>query len=152
MNMLIVWLIAICIFAVLEAVTYQLVCVWFAIGAVAGFLTAYTGMGFNAQITMFFIVSIIALICLRPVSIKWMRKNKAKTNINAFIGKEIYVTKDIGIADNYGEGKLNGIVWSLKSENGETIRKGEKVTITGIEGVKLIVRKTILDKNNFKGE
>ena len=44
MEYLIVWLIGVAVFAGIEAVTYQMVSVWFSIGSIGAFLTAYAGL------------------------------------------------------------------------------------------------------------
>ena len=144
MNMLIIWLIAIAAFAILEALTYQLVCVWFAIGAIGGFLAAYAGGSLNLQISVFLVISIIMLCCLRPLSMRWIKKNKPKEKLNTLIGKCLYVSKDID--EDMGEGKLNGVMWSLKSADGEKIEKGALVEIVEVEGVKLIVKRSTKQK------
>ena len=38
------------------------------------------------------------------------------------------------------EAKVNGVVWSARSENGTVIENGKNVQVVKIEGVKLIVK------------
>ena len=63
---------------------------------------------------------------------------KVPTNSDRVIGKRGEVTKEID-RDKYGEVKVYGNTWTATSK--EDISVGEKVIVTGIEGVKLIVKK-----------
>ena len=143
MNYLVVWLIGIVVFATLEAATYQLVCVWFAVGSIGAFLAAYVGLGLNIQIAMFVAVSVVALLLLRPISMKFVkRKGITKTNVNALEGKEVLITKNVVNRTSDGEGKINGLTWSVRStDDNVTIEAGETAEIVRVEGVKLIVKK-----------
>ena len=40
-----------------------------------------------------------------------------------------------------GLAKISGVQWRLKSENGDVISEGERVIVTALEGVKLVVKK-----------
>ena len=62
---LIIWLIGIILFVILEAVTYQLVSIWFAIGAAGGLVAAMCGADFNIQMTVFVTVSVICCVFVR---------------------------------------------------------------------------------------
>lgn len=70
MNYLLVWLIGVVVFAIIEAVTYQMVSVWFSIGSIGAFLIAYAGLGLNVQLIVFTAISIVMLLLLRPISMK----------------------------------------------------------------------------------
>lgn len=142
MGNLLIWLIALVAFAVLEAVTYQLVCIWFSIGAIGGFLTAYAGLGVNMQLGVFVILSIVALAALRPISVRLLKKDFIKTNVDAVIGQDVYITKKVNNIASEGEGKSKGLTWTVRSESDEVILKpGDVASVIRVEGVKLIVRK-----------
>jgi membrane protein implicated in regulation of membrane protease activity len=135
-----IWLAAIIVFIVLEAVTYQIVSIWFAIGAVGGLIAAVLGAPFNVQMIVFIAVSIVMLICLRPISRKLVKSKAEKTNVDGLIGKEVLITKEVNNIHSSGEGKVGGSVWTVRSSDDSVIKENEVAVIEKIEGVKLIVK------------
>lgn len=134
------WLIAaVGLFAV-EAVTVNLVSVWFALGALGALFTAFFGGALWLQIVVFFVVTIITLIATRPLVKKYFNKTQHQpTNADTLIGKICVVTEDIDNVAATGQATCLGQVWSARSLNGETIKKGSKAKVNSIHGVKLIV-------------
>lgn len=66
---------------------------------------------------------------------------KTRTNIDGLIGKIGLVTKDIDNIQSTGEVQINHDYWGAINYDGdEVIKKGTKVEILDIRGVKLIVR------------
>lgn len=142
MSYLLIWLMALIAFAVLEAVTYQLVCIWFSIGAIGAFLTAYAGLGLDVQLGVFIILSVLALAALRPVSVRLLKKDVIKTNVDAVIGQDVYITKKVNNITSEGEGKSKGLTWTVRSDSDAvTFEPGDTATVVRVEGVKLIVKK-----------
>jgi membrane protein implicated in regulation of membrane protease activity len=140
MNLGAIWIIAIIVFAVLEAVTYQLVSVWFAIGTVGGLITYLLGYKFNAQMIVFLILTILSLCCLRPLSMRTLKTKGIKTNVDTLVGKEIIITHAVNNIRGEGEGKVNGVTWTVRSTDGSVIEENKMAIVEKIEGVKLIVR------------
>lgn len=140
MSLGLIWIIAIVVFAVLELATYQLVSVWFTIGAVGGIIAYYLGYGFNVQMAVFLILSVLALISLRPLSVRKLKAKGLKTNIDSLAGQEILITKTVDNKKGEGEGKLNGMTWTVRSADGAVIPENNSAVVEKIEGVKLIVR------------
>lgn len=143
MNYLLVWLIGVVVFAIIEAVTYQMVSVWFSIGSIGAFLIAYAGLGLNVQLIVFTAISIVMLLLLRPISMKlFKRHGTTKTNVNALIGEEVLITKHVDNINSEGEGRVKGLFWSVRSiDDNVYFEKGETAIIERVEGVKLIVKK-----------
>lgn len=138
---LIIWLIGIILFVILEAVTYQLVSIWFAIGAAGGLVAAMCGTDFNIQMTVFVAVSVIALLCLRPLSKKAIKTNEVKTNIDSLIGREVLITQEVNNIQASGKGIVAGMDWTVRSADDTVITKDEVVLVEKVEGVKLIVKR-----------
>ncbi len=136
--MQIIWLIGVIAFIILEAVTYQMVSVWFVIGAIGGLITSLTGVDFWVQMTVFLALSLVLLICFRPIAVKKL-KTDFKTNADAVIGKKVTITKETDNINGTGEGRLDGMVWTVRSESGKTLAVGDVAEVKKIEGVKLIV-------------
>ncbi len=142
MEFLVLWLVGVVVFAVLEAVTYQMICIWFSIGAIGAFLTAYAGLGLDFQLGVFLALSVIALIALRPLSVRFLKKGITKTNVDAIIGMDVYITRKVNNITAEGEGKIKGMTWTVRSETDSVTFEPEEVaTVVRVEGVKLIVKK-----------
>ena len=141
-NMGVIWFIALIIFLVLEGSTYQLISVYFAIGAVGGLVSHMLGIGTWGQVIAFFAVSVLSLALLRPVSMKLLKNKGTKTNAESLIGARVYITKEVDNIKESGEGKVNGIYWTVRSTDDAVIPKDSVATVERIEGVKLIVKES----------
>lgn len=135
-----IWLAAIIVFLVLEAVTYQFICIWFAGGAL-GALAAYgLGASLTVQITVFVLVSVFLLIMTRPLVKKLTLGKKISTNADANIGKTAVITETVNNTLGTGRAKLEGMEWTARSSEDCIIEEGKTVTVEEISGVKLIVK------------
>ena len=139
MNMSIVWIIALIVFVIAEAVTYQLVTIWFAIGALGALACSVAGTSVPTQITLFMILSVAALLFLRPASKKYLKSKNEKTNVDSLVGMDVLITEDVNNVIGAGRGKLCGMEWTVRSADGSLIAAGETAVVEKIEGVKLIV-------------
>ena len=92
------------------------------------------------QILVFVIITILAIIFLRPLLKRKLEAPKFSTNVDAMIGKIALVTSDIN-EFNLGVVKVEGIEWSAFSEGSEKISSGEIVTICEVVGNKLKVKR-----------
>ncbi len=135
----IIWIIAVVAFIILEAATYQMVSVWFIAGSICALLTSLMGGGFRVQMTVFMAVSIVLLIIVRPMAMKRLDARKTKTNADRLIGEKVLITEGVDNINGKGQGKLEGLVWSVRSESGKKIPEGTVLEVKRIEGVKIIV-------------
>ncbi len=144
-----VWLAVIVVALVIEIATLELVSIWFSIGAVIPFiLAAIDGVPIEIQIVVFVAVSALLIIFLRKIAQKWLLRNSnTKTNIDVQIGKVYRMLEDADFEKN-GSIKINDIVWTAVSENGEHIEKGQLVEIVKVDGNKMIVKKTNEEQNS----
>lgn len=133
------WLGATVILFIAEAITVNLVTVWFALGALAAFIAAVAGAGWAVQIVLFLVVTIVTLIFTRPIAKKHINGKHEATNADMVIGKTAIVTEDINNIAAKGAVSCMGKVWTARSLNGEEINQGQEVTVEKIQGVKLIV-------------
>jgi membrane protein implicated in regulation of membrane protease activity len=134
------WLVAVVLFAVVEASTVSLVSLWFIGGALVALLAAFLGAELWLQIVLFVAVSGGLLACLRPFIKKVLSPRITPTNFDRIIGQKVPVTETIDNLQATGTVKVEGNVWSAKSENGEIIEKDTVVEILEIQGVKVIVK------------
>ena len=134
------WLILTIIFTVIEFIIPALVTVWFAFAAA---MTIFISLAFDnlkVEITFFTIVSILAIIFIRPLAKKILSKNKDNFDAEA-IDTSIIVKK---IVDTSKEEKIydvsyKGSIWTALSN--EIFEVGDIPIITGFKGNKIIVKK-----------
>ena len=141
MQMEIIWLALLIVFAITEGVTVALVSIWFMGGALAALIAALCGAEVWLQVVLFFGVSIVLLLCLRPLSKRLLKQKKVATNADSNIGKEAIVTEEIDNLQGKGAVKIAGVEWSARSEDGSVIEKDAVVRILRIEGVKVCVQR-----------
>ena len=135
------WVIIAIIALIFEVVSsMSLTSIWFVVGALVAAVFSMLGVDFIWQALVFIIVSIIALIALRPILIVKMRGRIVATNADRLIGKQATLIQAI-TKDSWGALKVNGGEWSCISTNNVEIPIGESVRILAIEGSKLIVEK-----------
>ncbi len=133
------WLAATVILFIAEAITVNLVTIWFAIGALAAFIVAIVGGDLWLQIVICIAVTILTLVFTRPIAKKHINGKHEATNADAVIGKIAVVTEDIDNLSAKGAVSCMGKVWTARSLNDEKISQGDKVAVVEIRGVKLIV-------------
>lgn len=138
--MLIVWAAVMVVSIVFEAVTAQLVSIWFVIGSAAALAAYLFKAPLHLQIIVFIAVSVLALAITRPLVKKYIHPIKQKTNADKVIGQIGIVTEKIDNLNAVGNVKADGKIWSARSENSEIILPDTQVEITEISGVKLIVK------------
>lgn len=136
----ILWTAVIIIFGVFEAVTVQLVSIWFVIGAIAALIASLFGAGFIAQIIIFVVVSVLALVITRPLVKKYIHPKKQPTNADKVLKQIGIVVEDINNLNATGQVKVDGKIWTARTMDNSLISKDKKVIIEKIEGVKLIVK------------
>ena len=133
----IVWiLVAIAVIAI-DIVTSSFIFMWFSLGAIVAIILSLLGISVAWQIIAFLVVGIATV----SIGYPWAKK-KFKADVNhvptmeqTYIGKEMIADEDM---EEKSKIKVSGIYWTAYNK-GKTIKKGEKYTITGIEGNKLIV-------------
>lgn len=140
MNPIYVWLLALVTFIVIEIATMGLTTIWFAGGALVALLLALGEATFYVQLGAFLVISIILLVCTRPLAVKFFNQKREKTNVDSMLGKQAIVIAGIDNLREEGQVILNGMEWSARAyeENG-IIPTGAVVEVKEIRGVKLIV-------------
>ena len=109
------WLAVFVLLIVIELATMGLTTIWFAGGAVAGFIASMLGANVVIQAVVFFVVSIVLLIFTRPFAVRYINSNKTKTNIDGLIGQEALVLEEINNIRETGCARLEGKEWTARS-------------------------------------
>ena len=125
---LIFWLVLMVVLLVIELITVGLTCIWFAGGALAAVIVSVAGGPIWLQAVVFLAVSLLMLYFTRPWAMKYIQPKKVRTNYEEALGT--------------GKAMYNGMEWTARSEKEEvTFEPEDSAEVTGIEGVKLILRK-----------
>ena len=134
----IIWLALLILFVILEAVTVQLICIWFAAGSLAAMLVSSLGGPIWLQLLVFFTLSIVLFALLWPLAKKHFKPKLVATNADALAGKVCKVTEAIDPLEG-GRVKVGDVTWSARSEGNKVIPAGEQVKILKIQGAKVFV-------------
>lgn len=138
------WVAALVVFLIVEAVTAGLVSIWFVFGSLVALICAALGAAVWLQIFWFVIVSVATLVLTRPLVKRYVDSRSVATNADRSIGRTAVVTERIDNLAAAGAVKLDGVVWTARStDDAVAIEAGERVTVRAIEGVKLIVERTV---------
>ena len=123
---------------IIEVNTAELVSIWFTIGSlVAFFLALCTNLNSTIQILAFLGTAIVLMICTRKIFLKMLKNNKETSNLDSLIGTVHKLSKSID--EDFGEIKINGVIWRVFSKNKKPIAENAKVKILEIEGNKFKV-------------
>lgn len=138
----VLWLIAMIVLLIIEAVVPGLISIWFALGALAALVAALFHAPFWLQVVWFLVVSILTLLLTRPFVKKYVNNRVTPTNADMVIGKEAVVTEAIDNLQEKGAVRLDGKIWTARmADESAGAEVGETVRILRIEGVKLIAEK-----------
>ena len=136
------WIIIFIVLLIIEIATLGLTTVWFAAGALAAFLAGILGAGLAVQIVLFLVVSIVLLVLTRPVALKYFNNKRQSTNVESMIGRQGVVLETIDTIKSQGLVEVDGETWSARTDEPEgVIPKDTIVSVEGVQGVKLIVKK-----------
>ena len=130
------WIIIFIVLLIIEIATLGLTTVWFAAGALAAFLAGILGAGLAVQIVLFLVVSIVLLVLTRPVALKYFNNKRQSTNVESMIGRQGVVLETIDTIKSQGLVEVDGETWSARTDEPDTV-----VSVEGVQGVKLIVKK-----------
>lgn len=135
-----IWLAVVCVSALLEAFTMQMVSIWFVGGGIIALILAACQVSVEIQVIVFVAVSLLSMLALRNLCMKFLlRKDHLKTNVDAFAGKETKLLKDINL-DEPGEIKFQDIIWTAITEKcDKVLKKGSIVRVLRVDGNKMIV-------------
>lgn len=137
--LIIFWLIiAVAVFAI-DILSSNFCFMLFSTGAIAAAICDMLGASFMTQIVVFCILNIIVFAIGYPLLKKKFRASQKSIPLmeETYIGKIMESEKEIY---NKGQVKVGGEYWTVINE-GDVIYKGDKFIITGIDGIKLKIKK-----------
>ena len=138
-NMWQIWAVIAVVCLILELSSGDFFIICFSIGAVFAIISAVLGLRIYWQIFIFAIFSLLSVIFVRPVALRWLHKNEPNkpTNADALIGRTGRVTEAITKGGN-GYVQIDGDLWKAVSQTdihvGTTVRViGRESTIITVE-------------------
>lgn len=132
-----IWLGIVIVLSIWEALTIDLVSIWFIISGIVSLILSLFEVNFAICFEVFVIFGTILMIFTRKYLIKLLKVKNVKTNIDRIIGMKGIVVKEIN--NSIGEVKVDGKIWSAYSDDKFEIE--DYVKILKIESVKLKVGK-----------
>lgn len=140
MDWIWIWVAVVAISLVIEFITMEMVSVWTALGGIVALVLSALDVRLEIQLIAFFVVSIALLLLLRKLALKYLLKqNDLKIGADSIVGTSHKLLSPI-TSDERGTIKINGITWSVTTQNGTELSADTIVEIVKIEGNKLIVK------------
>ena len=139
--MWIIWLGIFVLAIVIEALTADLVTIWFAFGGVIALVISFIpGVNWWIELIVFKVISVATLLCLRPIATKLLKRNIVSSNVDEMIHKKGKMIKGCDEL-NHGEVKINGVIWTaISSDEHQDIKEGTLVEVLAVDGNKLVVK------------
>jgi membrane protein implicated in regulation of membrane protease activity len=140
MDAWVVWVIVAVIFAVGEMMTLSFYLAPFSVGALAAAGAAAAGGGAVLPWIVFLLVSVVALLVVRPIAREHRRTPALlRTGTAALVGRQGLVVEAIGGEEHVGRVKIEGEVWTARGFDGEDIAAGSTVHVVEIKGATAVV-------------
>ena len=137
-----IWLILAGVFLILEIFTEGFLVCWIGVGSLLAMAVSFfCPENLILQIAVMVISSIILILSTRKIFKNFSAKDNTPTNVYTILGKKAIVTQSIDNLKSQGQIKIDGDMWSARSDDDEVIPSGETVEILRIDGVKAIVKK-----------
>lgn len=129
----------ICLILELTSGDFFIMC--FSIGAFVTAIAAAFVPSFTVQIIVFAVASLLCLLFVRPLALKYFHRNDSdrQSNVDAMVGRKGVVTDEIE-AGGYGRVKIDGDSWKACGEGDQAIAKGTRVEVVAIESVIITVK------------
>lgn len=131
------WLAATIFFVFIEASTFNLVSVWFAVGGAAALVSCIFTGSLRVQSTVFVAVSILCLLALRPLTAR-LRRPLTPTNGDLNVGRTATILTPV-TDDAPGRARLDGVDWNAQAVPGASFAPGDKCRVAAIRSTTLIV-------------
>jgi len=149
MNYMVVWfwlwLILAASLFIGEMITVTLILLPFAIGATAAWLANIIGLSLGLQWFCFAVVSIVALVSLRPLAARLTRGSNVRAGVDRLVGMDAAIVDQPAPA-GMRRAKVDGELWNVILEPGfesltEDLAVDERVYVMQIDGTRLVVRR-----------
>ncbi|MEA1992821.1 MAG: NfeD family protein [Euryarchaeota archaeon] len=113
--------------------------IWFSAAAGVSALISVFGGSLQIQWIGFLGTSFALLLLSRRFAERISKPQPVKMNVDAYLGENGVVLEKIDPAEDTGMVRVKKETWRAESDG--PIEKGEEITVTGVEGVHLAVKK-----------
>ena len=139
-NMWQVWAVIAIVCLILELSSGDFFIICFSIGAVFAIISAIIGLNVYWQIFVFAVFSLLSVLFIRPVALRWLHKNEPNkpSNADALLGRTGRVTETI-VKGGTGYVQIDGDLWKAVGMGENDIEKGTSVRVVGRESTILTV-------------
>ena len=136
------WLLLSLLCLILELTNGDLYVLCFAIGSVFASVASFFTDSIITQIIVFAVCTLLSLVFVRPVALRWLHKGEDNrlSNADALIGRIGRVSEAIE-AGGFGRVAIDGDDWKAQAANGQAIDKGDKVRVTALDSIIITVEK-----------
>ena len=131
-----IWLFIIIILIFLEAITVNLVTIWYIASAIVSLILSLFIPSFFIQFLVFVVLGTILLVTTRKQLVKLIGKKNERTNLDRVIGMTGVVIDEIS-KNKPGSVKVDGKEWTAIAD--KKISASSAVKVLSINGVKLKV-------------
>ena len=120
----------VCLILELSSGDFFIIC--FSIGAVFSIIAAALGLSIYWQIFIFAVFSLLSVLFIRPIALRYLHKNDPNraSNADALIGRTGRVKETIP-ADGTGYVQIDGDMWRAVSSTATPIEQGTSVRVVG---------------------
>lgn len=131
-----IWIIIIILLTIVEAMTVDLVTIWYIASAIVALILSFFVDNFLIQFGIFALVGTILLITTRQTLKRLLKQKNEKTNLDRIIGMDGIVIEEISKNQN-GAVKVDGKVWTAYAD--KKIKVDSTVKVLEINGAKVKV-------------
>jgi membrane protein implicated in regulation of membrane protease activity len=142
-----IWMGLAAILLIGEIFTAGFFLLWFSIGAAGAGVLAMLGVGQSAQLAVFVLASGILFVFGRRFAERVTKKQPPGVGADRFIGMTGIVLETIDNNTNDGRIRVGQDIWRADSSGGDIINTGERVTVTRVEGTRVVVKKVEREEN-----
>lgn len=126
---------------ILELTSGDFFIMCFSIGAFITAVVAACGTSFTLQLIVFAVASLLCLLFVRPVALKYFHRKDPNrpSNVDAMVGRRGIVTEAIA-EKGYGRVKIDGDSWKACGIDDMAIDKDSRVEVTAIDSTIITVK------------
>lgn len=139
-NMWQIWTVIAVLCLILELSSGDFFIICFSIGAVFAVISAVLGISIYWQIFIFAVFSLLSVLFIRPIALRYLHKNDPNraSNADALLGRTGRVTETIPVGGN-GYVQIDGDLWKAVSNSETLIAVGTSVRVVGRESTIITV-------------
>lgn len=135
-----IWILIALALLAAEAATTSLHIGFFALGAIVAAVLDALGIGVPlwAELLIFTIVSVAALVIVRPIAIRRLKLDRSPV-VDSMLGEVAVALEEIS-PNGIGRAEMRGSTWNAHNTGDRQVARGERCVVEKVEGLVLFVR------------